>query len=158
MYAQRKVNPVALLVLALASLLLLAFPAYASNPEHLVNENLYADGSVTCMGADDTSVVAGYVLLKPVEGGVSIKVRLRDAAPNRTYTIAVSEEPNCANPQFYSMTTNRSGNGNATIFYATSPGSHNLLVNLGTSASGLSDARYREIATTDAMVIVPVSD
>jgi hypothetical protein len=85
---------------------------------------------------------------------VRVQVRLRGAEPRTTYTVAISEEPNCANPQFYSLTTNRAGNANLTAFYATTPGEHNLLVNLSTSAP-VNDPTHREIATTDAMVWVP---
>ncbi|MHC4610070.1 MAG: hypothetical protein ACYS7M_06945 [Planctomycetota bacterium] len=90
--------------------------------------------------------------------------------PNRNYVLAISEEPSCANALFYhvgcpgpdfnnpichAVTTNASGSGSFTGFYPTTPGVHNLLINLVTSAVGLSDPRFREIGTADAIIEVP---
>jgi|GEM_PF-5979443 len=53
------------------------------------------------------------------------------------------------------MTTNASGNATYSDFYPSGSGTHNLLVNVFTSAAGLSDPKHREISTVDAVVTVP---
>lgn len=146
---------VTLAKLALAAAVLGLFtPTYAS---HTTRATLYADGSVSCTGADDTSDPDGRVSLTGFDGGVIFVVTLVDAEPNRTYSIAISEEPTCSNPTFYPnvIRTNMNGSGWFQGFYSTSPGSHNLLVNVFTDAAGLSDPRHREIGTVDAVVNVP---
>src|SRR5688572_1069783 len=72
----------------------------ANNEEDVVRAPLYRDGSISCSGADNTSKRGGQVVLFPAPGAVHFKVKLRNAQPNASYTVAVSEEPNCANAQF----------------------------------------------------------
>ncbi|HEY4493280.1 MAG TPA: hypothetical protein VJB98_01535 [Candidatus Paceibacterota bacterium] len=117
---------------------------------------LYADGSIACPGADDLSDPDGYVTITPTTGGIDYTINLMGAEPLRTYTVAISQEPTCASPSFPgSFATDASGNGTFSGFYALSSGVHNVLVNMSTSAVSLSDPKHREIATTDALVIVP---
>lgn len=117
--------------------------------------SMYADGSVSCAGADDLSDVDGSVTLTPTAGGVDFTINFNDAEPNRTYSVALSMEPNCASPTFYSgFTTDGAGAGTYSGFYALPSGTHNILVNTGTGAAGLSDPKHREISTTDAMVTI----
>ena len=138
-----------------------ALPLLATDDEEapaLVTTRLFEDGSVTCAGADDTSNSDGKVYLLPQPTGVHFTVRLRGAAPNTSYTLAVSEEPNCANPQFFPpKITDSSGNAN---FYGTytglTAGDHNLLFNLVTTSTP-TNPKDREIATRNARVVVPAA-
>ena len=117
---------------------------------------LFADGSISCTGADDLSDPDGFVVLSPTVGGVAFEYNFIGAEPNRAYNIAVSREPSCGSPMFTGpLTTDAMGDGSFSGFYALAPGTYNLLMNSVTSASGLSDPRHREISTVDARVIVP---
>lgn len=121
---------------------------------------LYADGSISCSGADDTSRHGGQVAIFPFHQGntrgVYFKFKLRNVQPNRNYTIAVSEEPNCAHAVHYgTVRTDQFGNATFYGFYPASSGAHNLLFNSSTSASGLNNPRFREVGTRNAHVVVP---
>lgn len=116
---------------------------------------LFADGSISCPGADDLSDPDGFVLLSPIAGGVMYEYNFLGAEPSRSYTIAVSQEPSCSAASFPgSALTDATGDGTFSGFYAVVPGTYNLLMNSVTSAAGLSDPRHREISTVDGWVIV----
>ena len=117
--------------------------------------DLFADGSVSCVGADDTSRVAGTVTFVESTGHVLFSVSLDGAAPNASYTLAISEEPTCANPVFFpdAITTDVNGDGGFSGSFAKAAGTYNLLVNLVTSPAP-SDPTNREIATVDTTVAV----
>lgn len=75
--------------------------------------DLYADGSVSRAGADDTTRIAGSVtFVESVEQDL-FSVSLEGAAPNATYTLAISEEPTCANPVIFpdAITADVNGDG-----------------------------------------------
>ena len=147
-----------LLASVLAAALLFAAPASTTandnDEKDVVRATLYRDGSISCTGADDTSKKGGKVILFPAPGVVHFKVKLRNAAPNAAYTVAISEEPTCANPQFYPPVTTDS-NGNADIYgtYTTTAGTHDLLVNMSTTTPDV--PRNREIGTKNVQVTVP---
>lgn len=117
--------------------------------------DLYADGSVSCGGADDISRAAGSVTFVESSGQVLFSVSLDGAAPNATYTLAISEEPTCANAAFFpdAITTDATGDGSFSGSLAKPAGTYNLLVNLVTSPVP-SDPTNREIATVDTTVVV----
>jgi uncharacterized repeat protein (TIGR01451 family) len=117
--------------------------------------DLYADGSVSCVGADDITRVAGSVTFVEAMGQVLFSVSLDGTAPNATYTLAISEEPTCANAVFFpdAITTDTNGDGNFSGSFAKTTGTYNLLVNLVTSPEP-SDPTNREIATVDTTVVV----
>lgn len=117
--------------------------------------DLFADGSVSCVGADDTSRVAGSVTFVESTGQVLFSVSLDGAAPNASYTLAISEEPTCANAVFFpdAITTDANGDGSFSGSFAKTAGTYNLLVNLVTSPVP-SDPTNREIATVDTTVVV----
>jgi hypothetical protein len=118
---------------------------------------LYADGSTSCPGADDLSDPDGSVLLTPKPGAVDYTINLVGAEPNRLYSVAISQEPSCSAAYFDAVTFTTDSNGDATHSgtYTVASGAYNLLVNIYTDAGGLSDAKHREISTTDAFVFVP---
>ena len=120
-----------------------------------VSFNLYADGSVSCAGADDLSRTAGSVTFVESTGQVLFSVSLDGAAPNATYDLNISEEPTCSNVQAYpaAIATDASGDGFFSSSFAKAPGTYNLLVNFVTSPIP-SDPTNREIATTDTSVTV----
>jgi len=117
--------------------------------------DLYADGSVSCVGADDTTRIAGSVTFVESVGQVLFTVSLDGAAPNASYTLAISEEPTCANAVFFpdAIATDGSGDGGFSGSFAKAGGTYNLLVNLVTSPIP-SDPTNREIATVDTAVVV----
>ncbi|HEX9635688.1 MAG TPA: hypothetical protein VGB34_09440 [Candidatus Limnocylindria bacterium] len=117
--------------------------------------DLFADGSVSCVGADDTSREAGSVTFVESTGQVLFSVSLDGAAPNASYTLAISEEPTCANAVFFpdAITTDVNGDGSFSGSFAKAAGTYNLLVNLVTSPVP-SDPTNREIATVDTTVVV----
>ncbi len=117
--------------------------------------SLYADGSVSCVGADNTTRVAGSVTFVQSAGQVVFSVSLDGAAPNASYTLAISEEPACANAVFFTgaITTDAAGDGSFSGSFAKAPGTYNLLVNLVTSPVP-SDPTNREIGTVDTTVVV----
>jgi hypothetical protein len=123
----------------------------------VVSATLYADGSISCAGADDLSDPDGITFLVPVTGGVKFWIYLEGAEPNRTYNVAISQEDTCASAEYYpgAITTDTDGNGSFSSLYPVTSGTYNLLVNMVTSATGLSDPKHREIGTTDAWVTVP---
>lgn len=132
-------------------------PALADDDDEptVQSARLFRDGSVSCTGADDTSRRGGQVFALAHPTKVYFTVRLRNAAPDTPYSLAVSEEPNCANPQFYpAQTTN--ADGKTTFFgtYNTTAGEKNLLFNLVTTAT-IGDPRNREIATRNFRITVP---
>jgi|GEM_PF-2127859 len=124
-------------------------------PFKTVSFNLYADGSVSCAGADDLSRTAGSVTFVESTGQVLFSVSLDGAAPNATYDLNISEEPTCSNVQAYpaAIATDASGDGFFSSSFAKAPGTYNLLVNFVTSPIP-SDPTNREIATTDTSVTV----
>jgi hypothetical protein len=117
--------------------------------------DLYADGSVSCVGADDTTRAAGSVTFVESAGQVLFSVSLDGAAPNASYTLAISEEPTCANAVFFAdaIATDANGDGSFSGSFAKAAGTYNLLVNLVTSPVP-SDPTNREIATVDTAVVV----
>lgn len=117
--------------------------------------DLFADGSVSCVGADDTSRDAGSVTFVESAGQVLFSVSLDGAAPNASYTLAISEEPTCGNAVFFpdAITTDANGDGSFSGSFAKAAGTYNLLVGLVTSPVP-SDPTNREIATVDTMVVV----
>jgi hypothetical protein len=117
--------------------------------------DLFADGSVSCTGADDSSHPAGTVTFVESTGQVLFTVSMDGGAPNATYTLAISEETTCANPVFFpdAITTDASGDGSFSGSLAKPAGTYNLLVNLVTSPTP-SDPTTREIATIDTVVVV----
>jgi hypothetical protein len=117
--------------------------------------DLYADGSVSCVGADDTERSAGSVTFVESAGHVLFSVSLDGAAPNASYTLAISEEPTCANAVFFpdAIATDANGDGTFSGSFAKPPGTYNLLVNLVTSPVP-SDPTDREIASVDTSVVV----
>ncbi|MDO8485773.1 MAG: hypothetical protein Q7S35_12605, partial [Candidatus Limnocylindrales bacterium] len=117
--------------------------------------DLYADGSVSCVGADDLTRVAGSVTFVTSTGQVLFSVSLDGAAPNASYTLAISEEPICANAVFFpdAITTDANGDGSFSGSFAKGPGTYNFLVNFVTSPVP-SDPTNREIATTNTSVTV----
>jgi hypothetical protein len=141
--------------LVVALLLAVSLPVLAADDDpDFTRARLFRDGSVACSGADDTSAEGGRVLALTAPGKVHFTVKLRNASPNTTYSLAVSEEPNCTNAQsFGSKTTGPGGNTNFYGTYDTTAGEHNLLFNLVTSSPD--DPQNREIATRDARITVP---
>lgn len=141
--------------LVVALLVAISVPVLAADEDpDFLRARLFRDGSVGCAGADDTSTEGGRVLALSAPGQVRFTVKLRNASPNTSYSLAVSEEPNCTNAQsFPSKTTGAGGNTNFYGTYNTSAGEHNLLFNLVTGNPD--EARNREIATRDARVTVP---
>lgn len=132
---------------------------HKGNPD-VYTQKLFRDGSVSCTGADDTTKRGGRVSLFPGNNEVHFKITLKNASPNSTYTVAVSQEPNCANAQFFNDAIVTDGSGGA-VFYGTydnngsglPAGEYNLLVNMVTAAPD--KAENREIATKNARVEIP---
>lgn len=142
------------LILALVAVLAASGVAVANDDPDFVRARLFRDGSVSCTGADDTSRRGGHVLALAHPGKVFFTVKLRNAEPNKAYTLAVSEEPNCANPQFFGpRTTDADGDTTFRGTYDTTPGEKNLLFNVSTTNP--QDPRNREIATRNARIVVP---
>lgn len=117
--------------------------------------DLYADGSVSCTGADDLSRVAGSVTFVESAGQVLFSVSLDGAAPTTSYDLNISEEPTCTNVQSFpgAITTDADGDGSFTGSFAKAPGTYNFLVNFATSPAP-ADPTNREIATTNTSVTV----
>lgn len=128
--------------------------AVANDFDTLRWSDLFRDGSVACTGADDTSKSGGRAVVMPGEGEAHFTVKLKEASPNTSYILAVSEEPNCANAQFYpARMTNASGEVTFFGTYTTSPGTKNLLFNLSTTTPDLPE--NREISTKNTHVVIP---
>jgi len=117
--------------------------------------DLYADGSVSCVGADDLSRVAGSATFVESTGQVLFSVSLDGAAPNTSYDLNISEEPTCTNVESFpaAITTDANGDGSFSGSFAKAPGTYNFLVNFATSPVP-ADPTNREIATVDTSVIV----
>jgi hypothetical protein len=125
------------------------------NVREFQNAQLFRDGSISCSGADDLTHPGGRVIGLAQPGVVFLNVHLRHATPNATYTLAVSQEPNCANPKFFpgALHTNADGAANAFVSYNATTGVHNLLVNTVTDTPDI--AINREIGTTNFRIRVP---
>jgi hypothetical protein len=144
---------VATLVVALVVGVSIPVLAADKDPD-FTRARLFRDGSVNCTGADDTSRAGGRVLALAQLGEVQFTVKLRNASPDTEYSLTVSEEPNCGNPQsFGSKTTGPNGNTNFYGTYDTNSGEHNLLFNLVTNNPN--QPHNREIATRDVRITVP---
>ena len=146
-----------LVVVAMGAIAAGALPVLAdggsSNPDFR-KAQLFRDGSISCTGADDTSHPGGRVLALAQPGIVFFTVKLRNASPNSSYTLAVSQEPNCASPQFYPpVTTDGDGDANVYGSYSTTSGSHNLLFDLSTTTPNT--PINREIGTRNFFIRVP---
>lgn len=130
--------------------------AHPDPDSDVVRAHLYRDGSIGCTGADDTSHGGGQVVLFPHPNAVHFKIKLKHAQPNTVYTVAVSEEPNCANAQFYNNAITTDNNGKAVFYgtYATTPGQKTLLIDL-VAPGGTTNPINREIGTVNAVVTVP---
>jgi hypothetical protein len=118
---------------------------------------LYADGSVSCTGADHTTQPTGTVSFTPTQDAVSFAVSVSGLQPGIAYDVVVSEDGDCDpvyhDPAGAEITVDGSGNGAYSASFAAPDGTYNLLVNLvATSAPG--DPKEREIATTDTNVVV----
>ena len=123
--------------------------------DDVVDARLYRDGSVNCGGADDTSRNGGEAILFTAPSKVHFKVKLRNAQANTRYRVAVSDEPVCGNAQFYpAFMTDNKGNAEAYGTFKTTPGKHNLLIDV-VALDPVTNPRNREIATKNAKVKVP---
>jgi hypothetical protein len=122
-----------------------------------VSSTLYADGSVACTGADDTSQPTGDVTFTPTQDQVSFAIAVNGLEPGIAYDVVISEEDDCDpehfNPAGAEFTVDGSGNGAFSGSFAAADGTYNLLVKL-VATSAPSDPKEAEIATTDTNVVV----
>jgi hypothetical protein len=151
-------------VVALLGTLAIALPVIAQEegPPDAATRALFRDGSVSCTGADDLSHNGGRVsaLAQPqptgAPGTVFYNLHLRNASPNTTYTLNVSEEPNCT-PIYETVTgivTNAQGRADVYGDFQAPAGAHNFLFNLVATTTP-NTPENREIATRNFFLRVP---
>ena len=130
---------------------------------------LFADGSVSCTGADDSSQPVGTVTLEPVAGGTNFRIRLDLGASmaHWPYFVELSLDGTCTNALpilsldgwGYStpFTLDDDGRGVFTGFYPAPSGPQAVLVDVVSAGIAVPpDPRLREIAPSHLMhVLVP---
>ena len=110
---------------------------------------LFADGSVSCSGADDLSQMVGIVRLIPTDGGLRFHALLLHGAPNWDYYVELSQEGSCKLPvKFHGFKTDANGFGLFEGQLTLAPGDYDLLVDVVSDPSSQvpPDPKLREIA------------
>lgn len=144
--------------LELLGTVLLAFVPLSALPGpqigSTVSARLFADGSVECTGADDHSEPVGTALLRATELGIGFRVILKQAAPNWTYYVELSQDGDCSAPKkFFGLKTDIDGKGVLEGICAADAGPHAILVDVVSHVGGSvpPNPKYREIAPAALM-------
>ncbi len=135
-----------------------SYPVTSSVPP-AASYPLFDGAHLPCSGPTNTNIQDGLVILQSVPGGVRVTLLLQHAAPNHTYSIGVSEAPNCSGQAVYwnAFTTNQFGFGYATVFYPAAPGTHSLVINAttqNTQAQPLLNVNHHEIGRNVSPILV----
>jgi len=122
---------------------------------------LFADGSVSCTGADDTSLPVGSVTLSPRGGGMAFRVQLGlgPSMASWPYLVELSLGGACKRPLRYTFALDGGGSGVFTGFYPTTAGPQRVLVDVVSAApTAPPDPMLREIAPSALMQVVVPDD
>jgi len=149
----------------LLGITLLALPGShpgSSDPRSLaVRATLFADGSVECGGADDTSRPVGTVALKATNGGVAFSVSLKLGPLGRhwPYYVELSQGGVCQAPvRVHGFATDAEGHGVFQGIVPMAPGPRSILVDVVSTAGVPPDPRLREIAPSGLLQVVVPDD
>jgi len=126
-----------------------------------VARRLFADGSVSCTGADDTSQPVGAATLLPRKGGTtySVVLRLGASMANWPYFVELSLDGTCTGPLRFPFVMDSAGNVVLTGFYPAPSGPQKVLVNVVSAAPvAPPDPKLREIAPSSLMTIAVPDD
>lgn len=122
-----------------------------------VSADLFADGSVSCAGADDTSKPAGTATFTPSQDKVVFTIDLQGVQPSQDYNVVISEDGDCDpvyfNPDGVDLTTDPAGDATFSGEFPAPDGTYNLLVNI-VATDAVTNPMDREIATVDTNVVV----
>jgi len=136
-------------------------PALPPRVWSTVTRRLFADGSVDCTGADDTSQPVGTVTLASRNGGLSYDVQLAlgPSMGGWPYFLELSLDGTCANRLQFPFVLDPSGDARLAGFYPAPSGPQSVLVDLVSAAlAAPPDPKLREIATSGLLWIAVPDD